>query len=999
MKKSVMCYSSCKHCYGYGDSSKHNCYECWSSSPNKVNKSSYIDCYSTCPTDYSKLVPDRKECINKCENDETHKYELNNRCYITCPSGTYPKENQLMCLSYKPEGYYLNSSVYKKCYETCKNCYGYGNEENHNCSECSTSYPYVLTKSGAKNCYVICPIETYPIENQFYCYTEKPEGYYLNLTVYKKCYGSCKNCNGYGNSDNHNCYECKSVYPCELIRIGYKNCYSTCSNYFYLDKSSNIKYCTESPICPLSYKKLILDKKQCVKSCLEDRNYKYEFNNKCYITCPSGSYPKEYEYLCFTEKPEGFYFKSPNYKSCYVSCRNCNGYGDSDNHNCTECNTGYPYEVIKNGSRNCYIKCPYYFYFDKNINIKICTENLTCPSDYQKLVYRTNECVKKCEEDEIYKYELDNICYKTCPGGTYPIENKYLCLNEKPEGYYLDSTIYKNCYYTCKNCNGYGNSYNHNCIECNSNYPYAQITAGAKNCYNSCPSGTFRKESEYLCLNEKPEGYYLDSTIYRKCYESCNKCNRYGDSYNHNCNECKVNYPYILNKNGYKNCYRTCPNYFYIDKSTNTKYCTENPTCPSNFKKLISKKSECVKKCEEDDVYKYELNNICYKTCPGGTYKKEDEYLCFSGNQEGYYFDSTIYKKCYRTCSNCYGYGNEEYHNCSECNIGYPIEIHIADSKNCYNDCPYYYYISRSSYNKYCTESLICPSNYNKLISEKSQCINKCEDDDNYKYELNNQCYITCPSGTYPKENEYLCLTEKPGGYHLDSTIYKKCYRSCKNCNGIGNENNNKCTECKDDYPYELIRTDYKNCYSTCPHYFYLDKRTNIKYCTENRTCPLDYTKLISERSECLNRCEEDGTYRYESNNKCYRSCPSGSYPMENEYSCLKGKQEGYYLGSTKYKKCYESCKNCNGYGDSNNHNCNECKSDYPCELIRIGYKNCYNTCPNYFYLDKNTNIKYCTESPICPSNYSKLISNKNECINKCEDDDNYKYEFISKRI
>jgi hypothetical protein len=80
-----------------------------------------------------------------------------------------------------------------------------------------------------------------------------------------------------------------------------------------------------------------------------------------------------------------------------------------------------------------------------------------------------------------------------------------------------------------------------------------------------------------------------------------------------------------------------------------------------------------------------------------------------------------------------------------------------------------------------------------------------------------------------------------------------------------------------------------------------LDKSSNIKYCSESSTCPSSYSKLISEKSECVNKCEDDNEYKYELDNKCYKICPSGKYPKENEYLCLSSKPEGYYLDSSKY--------------------------------------------------------------------------------------------------
>ena len=54
-----------------------------------------------------------------------------------------------------------------------------------------------------------------------------------------------------------------------------------------------------------------------------------------------------------------------------------------------------------------------------------------------------------------------------------------------------------------------------------------------------------------------------------------------------------------------------------------------------------------------------------------------------------------------------------------------------------------------------CTLERKCPEEYNKLIPNKSKCIDKCKNDNTYKYEFNNTCYLSCPEGT--KQNNYLC--------------------------------------------------------------------------------------------------------------------------------------------------------------------------------------------------------------------------------------------------
>ena len=154
---------------------------------------------------------------------------------------------------------------------------------------------------------------------------------------------------------------------------------------------------------------------------------------------------------------------------------------------------------------------------------------------------------------------------------------------------------------------------------------------------------------------------------------------------------------------------------------------------------------------------------------------------------------------------------------------------------------------------------------------------------------------------SYPKEYEYLCLTEKPEGYFLDSTIYRKCFDRCKNCLGFGNEQYNNCIECKSNYKnsngitypflYELDIYGFKNCYIQCPYYFYYNSSSNIYYCTEKAICPQSHSKLILERNECVNKCEEDNIYKYEFRKRCYEQCPENSTEVEdntvnNKYFC-----------------------------------------------------------------------------------------------------------------
>ena len=84
-----------------------------------------------------------------------------------------------------------------------------------------------------------------------------------------------------------------------------------------------------------------------------------------------------------------------------------------------------------------------------------------------------------------------------------------------------------------------------------------------------------------------------------------------------------------------------------------------------------------------------------------------------------------------------------------------------ANIAECLARCDYYFYFNESNA-RVCTESENCTGIYNKLIPEKSQCIDKCDKDDTYKYEYINTCYEECPEETIKSSKKnYTCLGEE----------------------------------------------------------------------------------------------------------------------------------------------------------------------------------------------------------------------------------------------
>ena len=197
--------------------------------------------------------------------------------------------------------------------------------------------------------------------------------------------------------------------------------------------------------------------------------------------------------------------------------------------------------------------------------------------------------------------------------------------------------------------------------------------------------------------------------------------------------------------------------------------------------KLGNYKNECINSCKDNGLY-YECNNICYQECPEGTYpiiqnisnkdnisvEFEDGIVtCLDKQPEGYYLDEYgFYERCFENCLFCYGPGNHKENNCSKCKSNFRFLEEDIYTNNCFEKCPYYYYFNET--NDYiCTETENCTGIYDKLIIDKNKCIDKCENDNIFKYEYDKICYEKCPEGTFYNEENKICLDEK----NLDTTF------------------------------------------------------------------------------------------------------------------------------------------------------------------------------------------------------------------------------------
>ena len=736
-----------------------------------------------------------------------------------------------------------------------------------------------------------------------------------------------------------------------------------------------------------------------------------------------------------------------------------------------------------------------------------------------KFLIEKGECYESCKDTTTNLFEYNNQCYTSCPSGTeeYPFgsffcidsldcTNSYYnfdkteCIDEIPEGYYCNDeekkTIAK-CQDKCQTCDKTSVE-NDLCIKCNIGGLYYEVE-------------NFMENTNYIeCSQECPDGYFLQNEKCKKCFQNCKKCNELGNSNDNKCTECNNNMIFELGSN----CYEKCPQneYYYFD-DLNQFHCS--PNCPSNYK-LISSKSKCIKECKDEPPYIFLYENTCLESCPPSYhavnennicelalncdkyynyehtgcldiipqgfflnnsiektidkchekclecnlesvehdlctecnkgknyYEKKDDNLnedgfiqCYKDNPEGYYLDlnELIFKKCYKSCKYCDNIGNTTHQFCSECYDKYTL-----NGTNCYEICQYYYYFD-DNFEYHCTIDENCPSDRSKLIVDKNECVEACFGD--YKFEIFNKCYTSCPPNTYYNFDQTNCIEVIPEGFYLNSTqtidkcpqkchecnlesinnnlcincnnalnfykkedfilingyydcftgqqdnyyldinnnLYKRCHKNCKSCNELGNIQNNKCTEC-----FSNSTLNGTNCYEICQYYYYFDDSGEY-ICTQDEHCPNIRNRLNIDTGECIKECF--GENKYEFNNICYKECPINTFYNYEHIGCIDIIPEGYYLNDSIKRtidKCDIKCENeCAFDLSTNNIICKACNNNamfFKKEDDKEinAYYDCYNNTIEKYYLDINNKIyKKCFDK--CKNCNDKGIITEHKC-------------------
>ena len=138
---------------------------------------------------------------------------------------------------------------------------------------------------------------------------------------------------------------------------------------------------------------------------------------------------------------------------------------------------------------------------------------------------------------------------------------------------------------------------------------------------------------------------------------------------------------------------------------------------------------------------------------------------------------------------------------------------------------------------------------------------------------------------------------------------------------------------------------------------------------------------------KCI-ECNQNFGYfpiNYKKKDEIYKQCYNNQTKLSNFY---------FDFHSNTYNLCYELCNTCDNSGNSTENNCTSCIAGYILNPDKISPTNCVYNCTYYYY------YKYgqyrCTDKGQCPFDNNLLIRPKKKCVNNCDLDSIYKYQYNS---
>ena len=296
------------------------------------------------------------------------------------------------------------------------------------------------------------------------------------------------------------------------VHINGKYGYCTLAEYFD-EKTLSCKPCS-SDVAFIFY-----PDNNCIQNCDDTIYSKDEANKKCYDCNGNNNTYYLIGKYCYDTKPSNTYVINESSKllrECYDKCSTCNEGGNSSDMKCTKCKEGYL------TGTNCFSQCS-----EKTYQNEANKECVKCPDGQYKYLGITNQC-------------------KSLPSSGVIIVD-------------TDYNIIEDCYSHCKSCTASStDESNQKCTSCKDNYYLLN-----SNCLDECPEYLYEDSSQFKCINcatnnqvkyigksnqciDSPSTpfYYTNTTysIIEDCYSLCASCSSKGDSTNHHCNSCIVQY-------------------------------------------------------------------------------------------------------------------------------------------------------------------------------------------------------------------------------------------------------------------------------------------------------------------------------------------------------------------------------------------------------------------------------------------------------------------------
>ena len=220
----------------------------------------------------------------------------------------------------------------------------------------------------------------------------------------------------------------------------------------------------------------------------------------------------------------------------------------------------------------------------------------TCFKQNIKIKYDKNDCITSCKEIG-YTHEYLNICYNQCPEYTHAIKTEndndvLICLDKKPKGYYLDTDgFYKECYESCKLCDGKGDEIAHNCTTCKPDYYFFDDSYYKNNCYKKCPSYYYYDDNyRYHCADNCSVIYYNLIINSNKCIDNCEKESIYKYEYD-------------------KICYEECHNGINSEKEGICLDSNIYQYINTTNNEIIGDNEEIFQRIKEKSLYNYNISN------------------------------------------------------------------------------------------------------------------------------------------------------------------------------------------------------------------------------------------------------------------------------------------------------------------------------------------------------------------------------------------------------